>query len=589
MGRLKKNKYINTRITAGSDLGFLFKEAEKNSNNNQIGLDKKFVSKERIHLAKFLFILIFSIFILRSTSLAIFPGEIRSQPNKIISSSIKTPLPEIYDRNNNLLVTTIKTKRASIRNPVNPIETARMIRAVIPDLDKDLLIDKLENKKYVELADNINDIQYYDILNSGVAEVEFHPVWRRIYINKQLASHIIGYSGRDLIGLSGIEKTIPRSKILHEDIKLSIDISVQFHLENQIKKGIELYNAESAFGIIINANNGQIIASASLPTFDPNILGKNYKNNKVKSTTFNQVIQGSYELGSVMKIMTLAMGLENSKIYLDDKFDDNVCIKIAANRCLNNYRNQSSQDLINSVDCLVRSSNRCMAQIAQKVGREKQKYFLQKIGLLDEYLLEIHETGSPILPERWTDNSMITISFGQGLSVVPLSFASSVATIVNGGYKIQPTLNFYNTEIKKGIKIISKETSENLIYAMRQVVKNGSGQQADIQGYAVIGKTGTADIPCNGNYTGCGNRTSFVGAFPGWDPKYVILISYEKPKSNLEEGIQGDSSFHNAGPTAGKIISLIAPILNIEYDKNRKIKKPRIDDIKNKIIEEKYL
>ena len=216
MGRLKKNKYINTRITAGSDLGFLFKEAEKNSNSNQKGLDKKFVSKERIHLAKFLFILIFSIFILRSTSLAIFPGEIRSQPNKIISSSIKTPLPEIYDRNNNLLVTTIKTKRASIRNPVNPIETARMIRAVIPDLDKDFLIDKLENKKYVELADNINDIQYYDILNSGVAEVEFHPVWRRIYINKQLASHIIGYSGRDLVGLSGIEKTIPKSKILHE-------------------------------------------------------------------------------------------------------------------------------------------------------------------------------------------------------------------------------------------------------------------------------------------------------------------------------------------------------------------------------------
>ena len=188
-------------------------------------------------------------------------------------------------------------------------------------------------------------------------------------------------------------------------------------------------------------------------------------------------------------------------------------IKIAANRCLNNYRNQSSEDFINSVDCLVRSSNRCMAQIAQKVGREKQKSFLQKIGLLDEYLLEIHETGSPILPERWTDNSMIAISFGQGLSVVPLSFASSVATIVNGGYKIQPTLNFYNTETKKGIKIISKETSENLIYAMRQVVKNGSGKKADIPGYAVIGKTGTADIPCNGSYTGCGNRTSFVGAF----------------------------------------------------------------------------
>ena len=181
-----------------------------------------------------------------------------------------------------------------------------------------------------------------------MAEVEFHSVWRRIYINKQLASHIIGYSGRDLIGLSGIEKTIPKSKILHEDIKLSIDISVQFHLEDQIAKGIELYGAESGFGIVMDANNGQIIASASLPTFDPNIINKNYTNGAVKESTFNQVFQGSYELGSVMKIMTLAMGLESSQIDLNDKFDDNICIKIAANRCLNNYRNQSSENLINS-------------------------------------------------------------------------------------------------------------------------------------------------------------------------------------------------------------------------------------------------
>ena len=517
MDDLRKNNHTNNKVTAGNDLSFLFNDDNKNSNTNKDDLNKISISMERVHLVKFLFIFIFSVFIIRSTSLAIFPGEILSKPNKIISNSIKNPLPEIYDRNDKLLATTIETKRASIRNPVNPEETARMIKAVIPNLDKDILLNKLENKKYVEIADNINDIQYYDILNSGVAEVEFHSVWRRIYINKQLASHIIGYSGRDLIGLSGIEKTIPKSKILHEDIKLSIDIAVQFHLEDQIAKGMDLYNAESGFGIVLNANNGQIIASASLPTFDPNVISKNYTDSAVKKSTFNQVLQGSYELGSVMKIMTLAMGLESSKIDLSDKFNDNICIKIAANRCLNNYRNQSSENLINSVDCLVRSSNRCMAQIAMRVGKENQKSFLQKVGLLDEYLLEVHETGSPILPERWTNNSMITISFGQGLSVVPLSFSSSVATMVNGGYRIQPSLNYYNNPIKEN-RVISEITSKKLVYAMRQVVKYGSGKKADVEGYAVIGKTGTADIPCNGSYGGCGNRTSFVGAFPGWDP-----------------------------------------------------------------------
>lgn len=585
MDDLRKNNHTNNKVTAGNDLSFLFNDDNKNSNTNKDDLNKISISMERVHLVKFLFIFIFSVFIIRSTSLAIFPGEILSKPNKIISNSIKNPLPEIYDRNDKLLATTIETKRASIRNPVNPEETARMIKAVIPNLDKDILLNKLENKKYVEIADNINDIQYYDILNSGVAEVEFHSVWRRIYINKQLASHIIGYSGRDLVGLSGIEKTIPKSKILHEDIKLSIDIAVQFHLEDQIARGMDLYNAESGFGIVLNANNGQIIASASLPTFDPNVIGKNYTDNAVKKSTFNQVLQGSYELGSVMKIMTLAMGLESLKIDLSDKFNDNICIKIAANRCLNNYRNQSSENLINSVDCLVRSSNRCMAQIAMRVGKENQKSFLQKVGLLDEYLLEVHETGSPILPERWTNNSMITISFGQGLSVVPLSFSSSVATMVNGGYRIQPSLNYYNNPIKEN-RVISEITSKKLVYAMRQVVKYGSGKKADVEGYAVIGKTGTADIPCNGSYGGCGNRTSFVGAFPGWDPKYVILISYEKPKENHARGIMGGSSYHNAGPTAGEVIRLIAPILNIEHNPGKEVKYPIQGDLNNGLIEE---
>ena len=283
--------------------------------------------------------------------------------------------------------------------------------------------------------------------------------------------------------------------------------------------------------------------------------------------------------------MTLAMGFESSKIDLSDKFNDNICIKIAANRCLNNYRNQSSENLINSVDCLVRSSNRCMAQIAMRVGKENQKSFLQKVGLLDEYLLEVDETGSPILPERWTNNSMITISFGQGLSVVPLSFSSSVATMVNGGYRIQPSLNYYNNPIKEN-RVISEITSKKIVYAMRQVVKYGSGEKADVEGYAVIGKTGTADIPCNGSYEGCGNRTSFVGAFPGWDPKYVILISYEKPKENHARGIMGGSSYHNAGPTAGEVIRLIAPILNIEHNPGKEVKYPIQGDLNNGLIEE---
>jgi cell division protein FtsI (penicillin-binding protein 3) len=574
MGRIFKNKLRKAKVIAGDDLGHLFAPEKIDLDNDLLNTNILQVSRERVHLAKFFFIFIFAIFITRSTTLAIFPGEILSEPRKVVSKTIRNPLPEIFDRNDKLLATTVKTKRASIRNPVNPEETARLIKAVLPSWDEGRLIKKLQKRSYVELADNISDIEYYDILNSGVAEVEFHPVWRRIYTNQELASHIIGYSGRDLVGLSGIEKTITKSELLQEDIKLSIDITVQFHLESEIQKGIELYNADSGFGIIIDAKSGEIIASASLPTFDPNRISQNYSKDKIKESTFNQVMQGSYELGSVMKIMTLAMALEEDEIKLDDVFDDTVCIKISKNRCLNNYRNQSAETLITPVDCLVKSSNRCMAQIAQIVGRSKQQSFLQEVGLLDEYFLEIHETGIPILPKKWSDNSMITISFGQGLSVVPLSFASGVASIVNGGYMIQPTLYRQTKNDLRGRSIISEDVSEKIRYAMRQVVIKGSGSKANVPGYAVIGKTGTADIPCNGSYGGCGNRTAFVGAFPGWDPQYILLVSFERPKTNIKEGVNGNSSYWNAGPAAGAIIKLTAPLLSVEYDKVREIEYP---------------
>ena len=581
MGKIFKNKLIKTKVIAGDDIGVFFKADTGNTNDELLTNNSLKVSKERLHLAKFFFVLIFSIFIIRSTSLAIFPGEVRSVPRSIVSKTIENPLPEVFDRNNKLLVTSVKTKRASIRNPINPEETARLIKAVLPAWDENRLIEKLKKRSYVELADNISDIEHYDILNSGVAEVEFHPVWRRIYTNKELASHIIGYSGRDLVGLSGIEKTIPKSKLLHNNIKLSIDITVQFHLEDEIKKGMKLYNADSGFGVIIDVISGEVIASASLPTFDPNTINQNYSNSEYKKSTFNQVMQGSYELGSVMKILTLAMALEYNKINLSDVFDDTLCIKIAANRCLNNYNNDNALEPIKPVKCLVRSSNRCMAQIAQLVGRSKQKTFLQDVGLLDEYFLEIFETGSPILPDKWTNNSMITISFGQGLGVVPLSFASGIASIINGGYKIKPTLYAVNVSDQRGESIVREEVSEKIRYAMRQVVKNGSGKKADILGYAVIGKTGTADIPCEGSYGGCGIRTSFVGAFPGWNPRYALLVSFERPKANIKKGILRNSSYWNAGPAAGNIIKLVAPILGVEYNETKEIELPLQNDFIN--------
>ena len=278
---------------------------------------------------------------------------------------------------------------------------------------------------------------------------------------------------------------------------------------------------------------------------------------------------------SVISGFNPAVILDN-KINLNDTFDDTICIKIASNRCLNNYNNDNALEPIKPVKCLVRSSNRCMAQIAKLVGRSKQKSFLQEVGLLDEYFLEIFETGSPILPDKWSDNSMITISFGQGLGVIPLSFASGIASIVNGGYKIKPTLYPVSEPDQRGKSIIREEVSEKIRYAMRQVVKNGSGKKADIPGYAVIGKTGTADQPKDGSYSEAKINT-FASIFPTSNPQFVFIVMLDTPqkakdyyyKYRHQKGGWKGTLYNTAGWTsvevAGKIIDKIGPILATKY------------------------
>ena len=213
-----------------------------------------------------------------------------------------------------------------------------------------------------------------------------------------------------------------------------------------------------------------------------------------------------------------------------------------------------------------------MAQIAQIVGLETQKRFLSETGLLDEQFLELYEMGKPSLPENWNELSMEQISFGQSIGLVPLSFASATAALVNGGYLLEPTLFLRKDEYITNAKLISSDVSEAMRYVMRQVVKSGSGKQADIEGYEVIGKTGTADKPCStGGY--CGILTSFVGAFPGWNPEYVILVSLDDPKG--KKNIRGTSAYWNAAPTAGKVIKRVAPLLKISQ---KNVSKDSIED-----------
>ncbi|MEC9382788.1 MAG: penicillin-binding protein 2 [Pseudomonadota bacterium] len=556
---------IKNRIVAGDDISYLYKQEKSVSNNSLKDKNPNLVGKERLKIALVFFVVFFSIFSVRNTFLSIFPGEVISQPGNSIALSESKPLPDIYDRSGkNLLATTVRTVRAAVvkRSSEKEFDIHKAAIKLSPYLkqDPEVISKRLSKGRYIELVNDISEKEQYELLNSGVAEVEFNNVWRRVFPNKNLASHILGFSNRDFEENSsaGFERWIYKNDIKSERINLSLNINVQNHLEKKLFEAIDKFDAKAGFGIILNANNGEIVALASLPDYDPNKINY-YSPANTKEKRFNRAIQGSYEMGSVMKIFTLAMALEEEKIALSDEFDVWKCIDKSRKGCLSDYK-KSKVQFLNAAECLIKSSNICMVQIARITGLNTQKRFLSETGILDEQFLELYEMGKPSLPIRWDDLSMEQISFGQGISVVPLSFASAAASIVNGGYLIEPTIYLSENKNKNNTKLISSEVSETMRYVMRQVVKFGSGKKADVEGYEVIGKTGTADKPCStGGY--CGRLTSFVGAFPGWRPEYIILISLDEPQG--KKGIRGSSSYWNAAPTAGEIIRLSAPLLNI--------------------------
>ena len=572
-----KKGNINSRIVVGDDISQLFDNNLNNSSSRKFSSNPINVSRNRLKFALSIFVLFFVIFSIRNTFLSVFPGDVISEPKTSLALATNKPLPDIYDRSGkNLMATTVKTLRASVFNRSNSnkfdIQKAAIKLSPYLNEDPETISNKLSKGRYVELINDISEKEQYDLLNSGVAEVEFSNVWRRVFPNKTLASHIIGYSNRDFDENSsaGLERWIYKNNIQSENIHLSLNLNVQNYLEKALFEAIEIYEAKAGFGVILNAKNGEIIALASLPNYDPNTIN-NQSQMKTNELRFNRVVQGSYEMGSVMKLFTLAMALEEEKINLSDEFDVWKCINKNRKKCLSDYRKNKAQ-FLNAAECLIKSSNICMAQIAQIVGLETQKRFLSETGLLDEQFLELYEMGKPSLPENWNELSMEQISFGHSIGLVPLSFASATAALVNGGYLLEPTLFLRKDEYITNAKLISSDVSEAMRYVMRQVVKSGSGKQADIEGYEVIGKTGTADKPCStGGY--CGILTSFVGAFPGWNPEYVILVSLDDPKG--KKNIRGTSAYWNAAPTAGKVIKRVAPLLKISQ---KNVSKDSIED-----------
>ena len=474
----------------------------------------------------------------------------------------------ITDRNGIILATQLIT--ASVyANPkviINAKEAADKLHKLFPHLKYDALLQKLKsNQGFIWIERHVSP-KMQDIVHSmGIPGVYLQQDQKRVYPHGQLACHVIGRCDIDGYGISGIEQAFDQELSTKEgEFKLSLDIRVQHAVHNELVEAVAKFRAVAANATVMNVKTGEIVAMVSLPDYDSNRQMKNLE------CGFNRNTLGVYEQGSTFKVINAAIALETGVVNPHTIVDATNPVHIGRFK-ITDFKGENRPLTI--VEALVHSSNIAAIKIAQKFGPDVQRHFLSLFGVTQPLSLEVPELGKSMLPKLWRETAMMSVSFGYGIAVTPLHSLCAIAAIVNNGSKPLPTLRFVAEENREArIKsfsqapCVSEKTSKIIRQIMRMVVVKGTAKKANVDGYHVFAKTGTAyQNKGKFGYGSDANRhrtTSFIGGFPANDPQYVMIIMLDDPQP-----VEGTYGYATAGwnvtPTTGKIIERIAPMLGV--------------------------
>jgi cell division protein FtsI (penicillin-binding protein 3) len=378
----------------------------------------------------------------------------------------------------------------------------------------------------------------------------------------------VGYVDLDTKGIAGIEKYLDGQGALYtaslaepaerktQPAQMSVDIRVQAAMIDEISKAITKFSAIGGGGIVMDITTGEVLSLVSLPDFNPNQENKNFSKDQQ-----NRMTSGVYELGSVIKAVTFAMTFDYGVANLESKYDARFPLVIGSAR-INDFHAQ--RRVLTVPEVFTNSSNIGTAKMALDVGLERHQEFLRRVGLFDRLQTELPESARPLLPKRWSRLATATAAFGHGFAVQPLQGAAVVAGLLNGGHMMTPTLLKRSGEEAMAMArtIVKPETSEKMRYLFRLNGVEGSASKADVIGYRVGGKTGTAEKVVAGRYSKEKRLASFIGAFPMDNPRYLILVMLDEPKATPETYGFATAGW-NAVPTAGLIIERIAPMLGV--------------------------
>lgn len=478
------------------------------------------------------------------------------------------PLPRanIVDRNGVLLATSLETPSlfvdpALVRDPA--ALAAALVRA-LPDVSYGDMLQRLQRKgRFVWLSRNLTPAEQYAVLEIGSPALGFKTEYRRIYPQGDLAPHIVGYTDVDGRGLAGVERSFDNLLAVGEkNLELTLDVRVQHILRRELSAAARTFSATGGAGVVLDIETGELLAAVSWPDFDPHFPGT-----ADRTALFNRLTLGVYELGSTFKIFSTAALLDTQRGSLGRQFDARAPLQVGRFTIADYH---PEKRMLTVPEVFMVSSNIGAALMGEAVGTERLKAFYSDLGLFSPARLEIGEVGAPLIPSPWRDINTLTASYGHGIAVSPLQMVAAASSIVGGGTLVRPRLILgRGAEVcdpapcaKTAVRVVSPETAHRMRQLLRLVVAQGTGKHADVPGYMVGGKTGTAEQPAAGGYSRRHLISSFVGFFPMDAPRYAVFIMLDGPHGTKESFGYATGGWV-AAPAVGKVIAAMGALLGI--------------------------
>lgn len=495
------------------------------------------------------------------------------------SEVLRNARADIVDRNGVVLATNLNTSSLYVetRHMVDKDAVAEGLSAIFPDLDRNTLRARFDAPGNLHwIKPKISPEQQQAVFELGQPGVFFGSRQMRVYPNGQRLGPILGgtrferadTNGAEIIGIAGIENgfegRLSDPAQVHEPLSLSIDLRVQTGMRDVLAAEMERLDARAVAGILMDAHTGEVISMVSLPDFDPNDRPGFADGYAGDSPLFNRASQGVYELGSTFKPFAAALAMEMGVATPATMIDTRGPLRWGRFKIGDVHRMDPQMSL---ADVIVQSSNVGTARVALMTGADAQQEFLGKFGLLEPTSLELPEArlARPITPTRWSDLSTMTISYGHGISVSPLHMAAAFATLTNGGLRVQPTLLSGAERPGEDARVISADTSAAIRTMLRRVVAEeaGTANFAEVAGYEIGGKTGSADKPsASGGYDRDKVIGTFAAVFPTSAPRYVLVVTFDEAKT-FAYGQTRRTAGWTAAPASAKVIRRIAPILGM--------------------------